>query len=88
VEENRSRQTPEIGSGTIAGLLSEVCRRRGIKCLFYVNGKLLPSASAAKNALSLLERGERVELVNAEGKLRITSSCREKSFNKIIEILS
>jgi len=88
VEENRSKQTPEIGSGTIAGLLSEVCRRRGIKCLFYVNGKLLPSASAARKALSLLERGEKVELVNAEGKLRITSSCREESFNKIIEILS
>jgi hypothetical protein len=53
-----------------------------------MNGKLLPSASAAKKALSLLERGEKVELVNAEGKLRITSSCREESFNKIIEILS
>ncbi|MCC5998635.1 MAG: hypothetical protein LM573_06115 [Thermofilum sp.] len=88
VEENRSKQTPEIGSGTIAGLLSEVCRRRAIKCFFYMNGKLLPSASAAKKALSLLERGEKVELVNAEGKLRITSSCREESFNKIIEILS
>jgi hypothetical protein len=57
VEENRSKQTPEIGSGTITRLLSEVCRKRGIKCLFYVNGKLLPPASAAKKALSLLERG-------------------------------
>jgi hypothetical protein len=87
VEENRSKQTPEIGSGTIAGLLSMVCRRRGIKCLFYVNGKLLPSASAARKALSLLERSEKVELVSIDGKIRITANNSEEFFTKIMEIL-
>jgi len=88
VEENRSKQTPEIGSGTIAGPLSEVCRRRGIKCLFYVNGKLLPPASAAKKALSLLMKGEKVELVSIDGKIRITANNSEEFFDKIMEILS
>ncbi|AJB41993.1 hypothetical protein TCARB_0943 [Thermofilum adornatum 1505] len=86
-EENRSKETPEIGSGTIARLLSEVCRRRGIKCLFYVNGKLLPPASAAKKALSLLMKGEKVELVSIEGKIRITANNSEEFFTKIMEIL-
>ncbi|MEM3583546.1 MAG: hypothetical protein QXW42_06355 [Thermofilum sp.] len=86
-EENRSKETPEIGSGTIARLLSEVCRRRGIKCLFYVNGKLLPSASAAKKALSPLMKGEKVELVSIEGKIRITANNSEEFFTKIMEIL-
>ena len=68
-------------------LLSEVCRRRGIKCLFYVNGKLLPPASAARKASSLLERGEKVELVSIDGKTRITANNSEQFFTKIMEIL-
>jgi hypothetical protein len=87
VEENRSKQTPEIGSGTIAGLLSEICRRCGIKCLFYVNGKLLPPASAARKALSLLKKGEKVELVSIEGKIRITANNSGEFSNKIMEVL-
>jgi hypothetical protein len=87
VDECRSKETPEIGPGTIAQLLSELCRRLGIKCLFYVNGKLLPPASAARKALSLLERGEKVELVSVEGKIRVIANSREEFFNKIMEIL-
>jgi hypothetical protein len=89
VLENRSEGVPRFGPGTLAQLLSELCRKRGAKCLFHVGGcgKPLPAASAAAKAYSLLKRGEAATLKSIDGKIAVTASSPEELLEKLLQLL-
>jgi hypothetical protein len=58
VPERKSEDAFQLGPGAFARLLSELCRRRSVKCLFRVGrlGKPLPAVPAAAKAFSMLAR--------------------------------
>jgi hypothetical protein len=89
VLENRSVGVLRLGPGTLAQLLSELCRKHGAKCLFYVGGcgKLLPAAPAAAKAYSLLKRGETVIIKSIDGKIAVTASSPEELLEKLLQLL-
>jgi len=89
VLERKSKGTPLLGPGTFAQLLSELCRRRGAKCLFRVGklGKPLPAAPAAAKAYSMLGRGEAVTIESIDGKIAITAGSLEELREKLLQIL-
>jgi hypothetical protein len=74
-----------LGSGTLAQPLSELCRRRGAKCLFRVGklGKPLPAAPAAK-AYSMLKGGEAVTIESVDGKVAVAASSLEELLEKLL----
>ena len=85
VLERRSKGTCRLGPGTLARLLSELCRRRGAKCLFRVGklGKPLPAAPAAAKAYSMLKRGEAVAIESVDGKVSVAASSLEELLKKL-----
>jgi len=89
VLENRSKGAPLLGPGTLAWLLSELCRKHGAKCLFRVGklGKPLPAAPAAAKAYSMLKRGEAVAIESVDGKMAIAASSPEELLEKLLQLL-
>jgi len=86
VLERKRKGTPPLGPGTLAQLLSELCRRRGAKCLFRVGklGKPLPAAPAAAKAFSMLKRGEAVAIESVDGKVAVAASSLEELIEKLL----
>jgi hypothetical protein len=89
VLERKRKGALPLGPGTLAWLLSELCRRRGAKYLFRVGklGKPLPAASAAAKAYSLLKRGEAATLKSIDGKIVVTASSPEELLEKLLQLL-
>jgi len=86
VPERKSKDAFQLGPGAFARLLSELCRRRGAKCLFRVEklGKPLPAAPAAAKAYSMLGRGEAVTIECVDGKISVTASSLEELLEKLL----
>ena len=86
VLERKRKGTPPLGPGTLARLLSELCRRRGAKCLFRVGrlGRPLPAAPAAAKAFSMLKRGEAVTIESVDGKVAVAASSLEELLEKLL----
>ncbi|MCC6065088.1 MAG: hypothetical protein LM576_03820 [Thermofilum sp.] len=86
VLERRRKGTPPLGPGTLARLLTELCRRRGAKCLFRVGklGKPLPAAPAAAKAFSMLKRGEAVAIESVDGKVAVAASSLKELVEKLL----
>jgi hypothetical protein len=86
VLERKRKGAPPLGPGTLARLLSELCRRRGAKRLFRVEklGKPLPAAPAAAKAFSMLKRGEAVAIESADGKVSVSASSLEELLEKLL----
>ena len=86
VLERRRKGAPPLGPGTLARLLTELCRRRGAKCLFRVGklGKPLPAVPAAAKAFSMLKRGEAVAIESVDGKVAVAASSLKELVEKLL----
>ncbi|MCC6051377.1 MAG: hypothetical protein LM580_11760 [Thermofilum sp.] len=86
VLERRRKGAPPLGPGTLARLLTELCRRRGAKRLFRVGklGKPLPAVPAAAKAFSMLKRGEAVAIESVDGKVAVAASSLKELVEKLL----
>jgi hypothetical protein len=86
VLERKSKGTLQLGPGALAQLLSELCRRRGAKCLFRVGklGKPLPAAPAAAKVYSMLKGGGAVAVESVDGKISVAASSLEELLEKLL----
>jgi hypothetical protein len=71
--DERKLESIQEGYGSLIQMLTQLCRRRNIKCVFYVNYKPLPVATAAKKAQHLLEKGEEVTIMTPDRSIVITA---------------
>jgi hypothetical protein len=74
------------GYGGLTQMLTQLCRKRGVKCILYVNYKPLPVVAAVKKALHLLERGEVVTIM-LEDRSVITAKSLKELRDKIAQLL-
>ena len=86
-EENEAKGVGRVGHGVYSQLLSQLCRKLGIKCIFYVDGRPLPVAAAARKVYSKLERGEEVEISSTYGKVRVTARSPGELLEKLTHLL-
>ena len=86
VLERKRKGAPPLGPGTLTRLLSELCRRRGAKCLFRVGrlGRPLPAAPAAATAFIMLKRGEAVTIESMDGKVAVAAGSLEELLEKLL----
>jgi hypothetical protein len=82
----RKLESLREGSGDLTQMLTQLCVKRGVKCILYVNYKPLPVAAAVKKALHLLERGEVVNIM-LEDRSVITAKSLEELRDKIVQLL-
>jgi len=81
----RIREMEEIAM--LTRTLSEACRKVNTKCLFYVNGHLLPGAAAIRKAYSIWKRGRTVRMVSLDSKIRVSASNPKEFLEQINRLL-
>jgi sugar/nucleoside kinase (ribokinase family) len=67
-------------------MLTQLCRKKGVKCILYINYKPLPVAAAVKKAQHLLERGKVVTIM-LEDRSVITAKSLKELRDKIAQLL-
>jgi len=72
---------------TLTRALSEACRKLNTKCLFYVNGHLLPGAAALRKAYGMWKQGRTVKMVSLDGKIRISASNPKEFLEQVNRFL-
>jgi hypothetical protein len=75
------REAEKVAALTRA--LSDACRKLYAKCIFYVNGWLLPGAAAVRKTYSVWKRGETVEMTSLDDKIKILASNSKEFLEKI-----
>jgi hypothetical protein len=75
------------GYGDLVQMLIQLCKKRNVKCILYVNYKPLPVAAAVKKAQHLLERGEEVTIMLEDRSVKITAKSLKELRDKIAQLL-
>ena len=77
------------GQADLLELLKKLCEKKNLpRCLYYVNGQLLPVAAAVKKIMSLLENNNKVIIMSEYGGMKITASSLKDLREKIIQLLT
>jgi hypothetical protein len=77
------------GQADLLELLKKLCKKKNLpRCLYYVNGQLLPVAAAVKKIMSLLEDNNKVIIMSEYGGVKITASSLKDLRVKIIQLLT
>jgi hypothetical protein len=75
------------GWGSIVEMLKQLCVKRNVKQVLYVNWQPLPVVAAARKVESLLRKGETVTIMTEDGGVVITAGSLEELRNKITQLL-
>jgi len=76
------------GQADLLELLKKLCEKKNLpRCLYYVNGQLLPVAAAVKKIMSLLENNNKVIIMSEYGGVKITASNLKDLREKIIQLI-
>jgi hypothetical protein len=83
------KKVPEVNYGTFTDMLSDLCEKLNIKCLFYVDNSIkpLPVLAATKKVVSELRRGKGVTLISADGSIRVEARTLKEFTDKLMRLL-
>ncbi len=77
----------ERGRGSIVEMLKQLCVKRNVRQVLYVNWQPLPVVAAARKVESLLRKGETVTIMTEDRGVVITAGSLEELRNKIAQLL-
>jgi flagellar biosynthesis regulator FlaF len=75
------------GWGSIVEMLKQLCVKRNVRQVLYVNWQPLPVVAAARKVESLLRKGETVTIMTEDRGVAITASSFEELRSKIAQLL-
>jgi hypothetical protein len=83
------KKVPEVNYGTFTDMLSDLCKKLNIKCLFYVDNSIKPLKvlMATKKVVSELRRGRGVTLISADGSIRVEARTLKEFTDKLMQLL-
>jgi len=83
------KKVPEVNYGTFTDMLSDLCEKLNIKCLFYVDNSIkpLPVLAATKKVVSELRRGRSIALVSVDGSIRVEAKDLKEFTERLIQLL-
>jgi len=83
------KKVPEVNYGTFTDMLSDLCRKLNVKCLFYVNSdiKSLPVLVATKKVVNELRRGRSIALVSVDGSIRVEAKDLKEFTDRLVQLL-
>jgi hypothetical protein len=83
------KKVPEVNYGTFTEMLSDLCRKLNIKCLFYVDNSIKPLRVlvATNKVVSELKRGRGVTLISVDGSIRVEARTLKEFTDKLMQLL-
>ncbi len=76
------------GQADLLELLKKLCEKKNLpRCLYYVDGQLLPVAAAVKKIMSLLKKNNTIIIMSEYEGIKITASSLKDLREKIIQLI-
>jgi len=85
----KGREIIRWGQADLLELLKKLCKKKNLpRCLYYINGQLLPVAAAVKKIMSLLKKNNTIIIMSEYRGIKITASSLKDLREKIIQLLT